>query len=170
MANTASSTANAQKIAKLQKKIADLSSDCPTNVKDPTFSRWRTISAVAKVVLKQWIPLLFMAKNMCAVDKYKEKNKYLNIVATKLVELMTSKADPEQDSPMHYTSLRWIVAFGDAFYDANMEWVKRHDPVFGPGSYRHISCLVPEHLFVMHKQLETLKMTAGSLYRSLLVL
>jgi hypothetical protein len=76
MANTASSTANAQKIAKLQKKIADLSSDCPTNVKDPTFSRWGTISAVAKVVLKHWIPLLFMAKNICAVDKYKEKNKY----------------------------------------------------------------------------------------------
>ena len=129
--------ANAEKIVKLQKKIADLSSDCPTNVKDPTFSRWGTISAVAKVVLKHWIPLLFMAKNMCAVDKYKEKNKYLNIVATKLVELMTSKADPEQDSPMHYTSLRWIVAFGDSFYDANMEWVKRHDPVFGLGSYGH---------------------------------
>jgi hypothetical protein len=38
-----------------------------------------------------------------------------------------------------------------------MEWVKRNDPVFGPGSYGHISRLVPEHLFVMHKQFEKLK-------------
>jgi hypothetical protein len=101
--------------------------------------------------------LLFMAKNICAVDKYKDKKNYLNIVATKLIELMTSKADPKQDSPTHYTTLRWIVAFGDAFYDANFEWVKRHDPVFGPGSYGHNSRLVPEHLFVMHKQLQALK-------------
>jgi hypothetical protein len=38
-----------------------------------------------------------------------------------------------------------------------MEWVKRHDPVFGAGSYGHISRLIPEHLFLMHKQFERLK-------------
>jgi hypothetical protein len=35
--------------------------------------------------------------------------------------------------------------------------VKRQDPVFGAGSYGHISRLVPEHLFVMYKQMERLK-------------
>ena len=34
---------------------------------------------------------------------------------------------------------------------------KKNDPVFGPGSYGHIYHLVPEHLFVMEKQLETLR-------------
>ncbi len=95
-----------------------------------------------------------MAQNIVEKEK---SGSYLHVVASKLVELMSSKADPTQDSPTHYTSLRWIVAFGDAFFDANMEWVKRHDPVFGAGSYGHISRLVPEHLFIMHKQLESLK-------------
>jgi hypothetical protein len=70
---------------------------------------------------------------------------------------MSSRADPNQKSPTHYTALRWVVAFGDSFFDHHMEWVKRNDPVFGPGSYGHISRLVPEHLFVMHKQFEKLK-------------
>jgi hypothetical protein len=82
---------------------------------------------------------------------------------------MTSKADPTQDSPTpHYTSLKWFVAFGDSFFNANMEWVKRQDPVFRAGIYGHISRLVPEHLFVMHKQSEALKMMGGSPHRSLL--
>jgi hypothetical protein len=106
------------------------------------------------VVIKHWIPFLFMAQNIVEKEK---SGSYLHVVASKLVELMSSKADPTQDSPTHYTSLRWIVAFGDAFFDANMEWVKRHDPVFGAGSYGHISRVVPEHLFIMHKQLESLK-------------
>lgn len=140
--------------ASLDELVDQLASNCPTNVMDPNFSRWGTISAVAKVVMKHWVPFSFMAQNVVE----KEKNgSYLHVVASKLVELMSSKADPTQDSPTHYTSLKWIVAFGDAFFDANMEWVKRHDPLFGAGSYGHISRLVPEHLFVMHKQLEALK-------------
>jgi hypothetical protein len=39
------------------------------------------------------------------------------------------------------------------FY-SHFEWAKHHDPVFG--SYGHISCLVPEHLFIMCKQLNAL--------------
>jgi hypothetical protein len=46
-------------------------------------------------------------------------------------------------------------------FDANMEWVKRHDLVIGASSYGHISWLLPEHLFVMHKQFEALKMNDG---------
>jgi hypothetical protein len=70
---------------------------------------------------------------------------------------MNSKADPNQESPTHYTSLQWIVAFGDSFFDAHMDWVKRSDPVFGAGSYGHIPRLIPEHLFLMHKEFEQLK-------------
>lgn len=70
---------------------------------------------------------------------------------------MSAKAEPSQASPTHYTSLKWVVAFGDSFFDAHMEWVKRHDPVFGAGSYGHIARLVPEHLFIMNKQFESLK-------------
>jgi hypothetical protein len=38
-----------------------------------------------------------------------------------------------------------------------MEWAKMHDPVFGAGSYGHISCLVPAHLYVMHTHFDKLK-------------
>eukprot|EP00956_Cyclotella_meneghiniana_P026149 scaffold55872_cov78-Cyclotella_meneghiniana.AAC.1 len=137
-----------------KKKIAQFAKECPTNVKDPNFSRWGTISAVAKVVLKHWLPLVFMAQNITDVEK---NGSYLHVIASKLLELMSAKAKPSQASPTHFTSLKWVVAFGDAFFDAHMEWVKRHDPVFGAGSYGHISRLVPEHLFVMHKQFEALK-------------
>jgi hypothetical protein len=98
-----------------------------------------------------------MAQNIVAIEKEKKYNSYLQIIATRLLDLMASKADPNQKSPTHYTSLRWLVAFGDAFFDGNMEWLKRHDPVFGAGSYGHISRLVPEHLFVMYKQFEAMK-------------
>jgi hypothetical protein len=77
---------------------------------------------------------------------------YLFIIASRLLDLMNSKADPNQKMPMHYTSLRWLVAFGNSFFDGHMEWAKQHNPVFGAGSYGHISRLVPEHLFIMHKQ------------------
>jgi hypothetical protein len=70
-------------------------------------------------------------------------------MAQNIVDVMSANAEPSQASPTHYTSLKWLVAFGDAFFDANMEWVKRHDPLFGAGSR-----LVPEHLFAMHKQFE----------------
>ena len=70
---------------------------------------------------------------------------------------MSAKAHATQDSPTHYASLKGVVAFGDSFFDAHMEWVKRHDPVFSADSYGHISRLVPEHLFVMSKQFNGLK-------------
>eukprot|EP00956_Cyclotella_meneghiniana_P020348 scaffold35756_cov21-Cyclotella_meneghiniana.AAC.1 len=138
----------------MKEKIAAFAKECPTNVKDPNFSRWGTVSAVAKVVLKHWLPLIFMAQNVIDIEK---NGSYLHVIASKLLELMSAKAKPSQASPTHFTSLKWVVAFGDAFFDAHMEWVKRHDPVFGAGSYGHISRLVPEHLFVMHKQFEALK-------------
>eukprot|EP00956_Cyclotella_meneghiniana_P010989 scaffold15408_cov41-Cyclotella_meneghiniana.AAC.7 len=138
----------------MNKKISKLAAECPTNIKDPNFSRWGTISAVAKVVLKHWLPLLFMSQNVIETEK---NGSYLHVIATKLEELMSAKAHATQDSPTHYASPKWVVAFGDSFFDAHMEWVKPHDPVFGAGSYGHISRLVPEHLFVMSKQFNGLK-------------
>jgi hypothetical protein len=70
---------------------------------------------------------------------------------------MNLKADPNQESLIHYTSLQWIVAFGNSFFDAHMDWVKHSDPVFGAGSYGHISSIIPEHFFLMHKEFEQLK-------------
>ena len=84
--------------------------DCPTNVKEPNFSRWGTASHVAKVVLKHCIPLFYLAQNVKDTNK---TNSYIHTIATKLIELMSSRADPDQHSPTHYTSLRWIVAFGE---------------------------------------------------------
>jgi hypothetical protein len=55
---------------------------------------------------------------------------------------MSSKADPKQPTPTHYTSLQWIVGFGEAMFEGNMEWAKRNDPIFGDGSYRHIARLL----------------------------
>jgi hypothetical protein len=138
--------------------INKLAAKCPTNIKEPNFSRWGTISAVCKVVLEHWLPLSFMAQNIIAVEKQQKKSgSYLCVIATSLLALMSSKSDPTQSSPTHYTSLRWLVAFGESFFDAHMEWAKRHDPVFGVGSHGHISRLVPEHLYLMHRQFEELK-------------
>jgi hypothetical protein len=126
-------------------QMGALLQDCSsTNVKEPNFSRWGTVSHVAKVVLKHWIPLFYLAQNVKDTDK---TNSYIHTIATKLIELMSSRADPDQYLPTHYTSLRWIVAFGEYMFDGNMEWAKKNDPVFGPGSYGHISCLVPEASF-----------------------
>jgi hypothetical protein len=99
-------------------RIDELLGVCPKDVKEPNFGRWGTVSAVAKVVLKHWLPIFYIAQNV-QID---EKNgSYLHIIATKLMELMSSKADPEQESLTHYTSLQWIVGFGDAMYDANLD-------------------------------------------------
>ena len=65
---------------------------------------------------------------------------------------MSAKAHPDNGTTTHYASLQRIVAFGEAFFDANMYWAKTNDPIFGPGSYGHITRLVPEHLFMKKKQ------------------
>ena len=38
-----------------------------------------------------------------------------------------------------------------------MTWAKKNDPAFGVDSYGHICWLVPEHLYVMHTQMEVKK-------------
>jgi hypothetical protein len=140
------------------KKQEDMKADCPTNIKEPNVGHWGTVSAVAKTVLKHWLPIFYMAQNVVAIESKKSGNSYLLTITTKLMELMTSRPSPNQKSPTHYTTLRWIVAFGDFMFDGNMEWVKRNDPVFGlNSSYGHITRLVPKHLFVMKKQMDILK-------------
>eukprot|EP00956_Cyclotella_meneghiniana_P030052 scaffold74749_cov35-Cyclotella_meneghiniana.AAC.6 len=89
-----------------------------------------------------------MAQNIKDTEK---PNSYLHTVSSKLIELMSAKAHPDDETPTHYASLQWIVAFGEAFFDDNMDWAKTNDPIFGPGSYGHITRLVPEHLFMMKK-------------------
>ena len=71
-----------------------------------------------------------MSQNVIETEK---NGSYLHVIATKLEELMSAKAHATQDSPTHYASLKWVVAFGDSFFDAHMDWVKPHDPVFGAG-------------------------------------
>ena len=43
-------------------------------------------------------------------------NYYLHTVATESIKLMSSKDDRQQDSPMHYVALEWLVGFGNALY------------------------------------------------------
>eukprot|EP00956_Cyclotella_meneghiniana_P017275 scaffold27981_cov37-Cyclotella_meneghiniana.AAC.6 len=95
-----------------------------------------------------------MAQNIRETEK---ANSYLHTITSKLIELMSAKAHPDDDTPTHYASLQWIVAFGEAFFDANMDWAKTNDLIFGPGSYGHITRLVPEHLFMMKKQFDGLR-------------
>jgi hypothetical protein len=105
--------------------------------------------------------------NLPAKKKMKKVNKKQYVVdkknvcwlpkRIKVVDKSQHKVDGSQHLPTHYTSLEWIVAFGEYMFDGNMELAKKNDPVFGPGSYGHIYHLVPEHLFVMEKQLETLR-------------
>ena len=135
--------------------IDEMLKDCPTNIAQGNFGRWGTISKVAHLVLRHSLALLNMAYSVKDVEK---KGCYLHTVASELIKLMSSKATMRRhDTPTHYAHLQWIVGFGDAMFDANMEWAKRNDPVFGPGSYGQISRLIPEHLFVMEKQLQKIR-------------
>eukprot|EP00956_Cyclotella_meneghiniana_P020292 scaffold35578_cov56-Cyclotella_meneghiniana.AAC.1 len=134
--------------------IDNLLSGCPTNIKEPNFGRWGTITAVARVVKKHWLPLFYMAKNVKETEK---AGCYLQTIATNLMNLMNSQTATNQQTPTHYASLCWIVAFGDYMLDDHMDWVKMNDPSFGPGSYGNISRLVPTHLFLLQKQLDLLK-------------
>jgi hypothetical protein len=137
-----------------EERLKDLINGCPTDVNEPNFSRWGTVSFVARIVLDHWLPLFYMAQN---IRDNKDNGSYLHVIATKLIDLMSSKADPNQKTPTHYVSLQWVVAFGENMFDGNMNWAKRNDPTFGVGSYGHICRLVPEHLFVMEEQLKQLK-------------
>lgn len=132
--------------------IDELIKDCPTNIAQGNFGRWGTISKVARVVLKHWMALLNMAFSIKDVEK---NSCYLHTIASELIKLMSSKATKKQDTPTHYAHLQWLVGFGDAIFDANMEWAKQNDPVFGSGSYGQISRLIPEHLYVMETQFRT---------------
>eukprot|EP00956_Cyclotella_meneghiniana_P031906 scaffold85518_cov22-Cyclotella_meneghiniana.AAC.3 len=99
----------------------ELAEDCPTDVKEPNFGRWGTISYVAKVVKQHWLPLFYMAQNIRETEK---ANSYLHTITSKLIELMSAKAHPDDETPTHYASLQWIFAFGESFFDANMNWAK----------------------------------------------
>lgn len=77
-----------------KEKVKELAAKCPANVKKPNFSCWGTISSVAKVVLENWIQLVYMVQNIAAIVK---NNNYLHTtVATKLLKLMSSKADSRE--------------------------------------------------------------------------
>jgi hypothetical protein len=137
---TEESLTDAERKEAAEKQVMeDLAAMCLTNIKEPNFGRWGTISYVAKIVLYHWLPLFYMAQNVQDTEK---NGCYLHVIATKLVELMSSKADPKQPTPTHYTSLQWIVGFGEAMFEGNMEWAKRNDHIFGDGSYRHIARLL----------------------------
>eukprot|EP00956_Cyclotella_meneghiniana_P017447 scaffold28426_cov37-Cyclotella_meneghiniana.AAC.2 len=130
--------------------IQQLLNGCPTNIKEPNFGRWGTITAVARVVKKHWLPLFYIAKNVKATEK---AGCYLHTIATNLINLMNSRSDPKQKTPTHYASLLWIVGFADYMLDDHMEWVKMNDSTFGPGSYGNITRLVPAHLYLYKEQL-----------------
>jgi hypothetical protein len=85
-----------------------------------------------------------------------KNNSYLHTVATELIKLMSSKADPNQKSSTHYVALEWLVGFGDTLYYGNLAWAKRNDPEFGPGSFGQISRLVPESGTSLHNGSTTL--------------
>ena len=55
----------------------ELAEDCPTDVKEPNFGRWGTISYVAKVVKQHWLPLFYMAQNIRETEK---ANSYLHTI------------------------------------------------------------------------------------------
>ena len=112
-------------------QIESLLLKLPTNIKEPNFGRWGTVSSVAKIVLEHWLPIYYMAQNICAIEN---NGCYLHTVATRLTELMSARADKNQDSPTHYTALQFLVGFGSYMYDGNLEWGKKNDPAFGVGS------------------------------------
>ena len=131
----------------IEKIVKDL--DCPSNLMQPNFGRWGTVSSAAKVVLKHWTQIYFMAET---IKKAEKSESYLYKIADSLLKLMTTKATPDQKNPSHYISLLFFRGFCEYFFDPHMEWFKRNDPVFGDGSYGQISRLVPEHLYIFFDQ------------------
>jgi len=120
----------------------------------PNFGRWGTVSAAAKIVLENWTAFWFMGKVILNIEP---ADSYVAKIAKSLLDLMSAKADKKQKTPSHYVSLLFFSAFCEDFFDPNMEWMKRNDPVFGAGSYGNISRLVPEHLYILFNQLGTMK-------------
>ena len=80
----------------------ELIDNCPTDVEEPICGRWGTISYVAKVVKQHWLPLFYMAQNIKETEK---ANLYLHTIASKLIKLMSAKAHPDDNTPMHYDRL-----------------------------------------------------------------
>jgi len=59
----------------------------PTNIKEPNFGRWGTVSAAAKVVLQNWTQIYFMAET---IKKAEKSESYLYKIANSLLELISS--------------------------------------------------------------------------------
>jgi hypothetical protein len=60
-------------------QIESLLLKLPTNIKEPNFGCWGTVSLVAKIVLEHWLPIYYMVQNICAIEK---NGCYLHTVAT----------------------------------------------------------------------------------------
>ena len=82
----------------------------------------------------------FVSYGAVGSSDVEKNNSHLHTVATKLIKLMSSKADNMQDMPTHYAALEWIVGFGEYMFDGNMECFKKNDQVFGMGNYEASVC------------------------------
>jgi hypothetical protein len=63
-----------------EERLKDLINGCPTDVKEPNFSRWGTVSFVARIVLDHWLPLFYMAQN---IRDNEDNGSYLHVIGDK---------------------------------------------------------------------------------------
>jgi hypothetical protein len=108
--------------------IEELLKGCPTNIKQGNFGRWGTISFCAKMYSRIGCPCItWHAPSKMWRGRKVEAPRISTSIASELIKLMSSKANPNQESPTHYVSLQWLVGFGALFFEGNLVWAKRSD-------------------------------------------
>eukprot|EP00956_Cyclotella_meneghiniana_P021702 scaffold39809_cov88-Cyclotella_meneghiniana.AAC.1 len=140
--------------------IMNLLYTLPTGRKDPVFSRWLTVLKAIDVFLDHYFTLYILA---IRVKQQWPSNSLARTYACRLLSLMRIKpdstADDEDDehSPVFYTVLLFVQAFGRAYFFDKFHWIMRHNPNFGRGTYGHLSPYCAEFAFVAHRDLKALE-------------
>ena len=90
-------------------------------------------------------------------------NSLARTYACRMLSLMRIKTDATDDneshehSPVFYTVMLFVQAFGRAYFFDKFHWIMRHNPNFGRGTYGHLSPYCVEFAFVAHRDLAALE-------------
>jgi hypothetical protein len=123
--------------------LFDLLNHCPTDRKDPVFSRWMTVLLAIDAFLYHYFTLYLFAIQIKGV--LTAKTSLCQNYACSLLALMRIKPDASNDDdtetpPVFYVVLLFVQAFGRAFFLDVFGWIMRNNPDFGTmGTYGHLS-------------------------------
>lgn len=133
---------------------------CPTNRRDPVFSRWLTLLFANDVFLEHYYTLYLLGVKIKTDAK---SGSLLHTYACNMLALMRIKPEASYDNtddeapPVFYTVLLFVQGFSRSFFMDHFNWIMRSNPNFGNASYGFLSPYCPEHAYVMDRDLESLE-------------